>query len=72
MKYEKLARKMVCTKNLKVDRGSLLIISVWERGTAPLSMQINDSHWFLPSESPTNMTVFPLILDRKFRASNLS
>lgn len=59
------------TKNFKVERGSPLIIWVGDRGTAVEIMQTNDSHWFLPRESPTNITVLPFILSRNSSPLNL-
>lgn len=44
---------------------------VGDRGTAAEIIQINDSHWFRPSESPTNITVFPLIFIRNSTPLNL-
>lgn len=59
------------TKNLKVESGSPLFICVGDCGTAAEIMQINDSHWLRPSESPTNITFFPFILYRNSSPLNL-
>lgn len=60
------------TKNLKVERGSPLEICVGDDDGSPADiMQIRDCHWFLPSESPTNITLLPLILIRNSAPLNL-
>ena len=40
-------------------------------GTALWSMQVSDCHWFKLNESPTNIILFPLSLDNKYRPLNL-
>jgi hypothetical protein len=40
-------------------------------GAAAWSMQARDTHWFMLSESPTNITVFPRHVLRKSAPSNL-
>lgn len=62
---------LTLTKNLKVESGSPLFICVGDCGTAAEIMQINDSHWLRPSESPTNITFFPFILYRNSSPLNL-
>ena len=59
------------TKNLNVERGSPLMIFVADCGTLDHVIQINDSHWLRPNESPTNITVLPLIFVRKSSPLNL-
>lgn len=40
-------------------------------GAAAWSMQARETHWFMLSESPTNITVFPRHLLSKSTPSNL-
>jgi hypothetical protein len=40
-------------------------------GAAACSMQASEAHWFMLSESPTNITVFPRHRRRKSSPSNL-
>lgn len=55
-----------------MERGSPLIICVGDDAGIPAAiMQISDCHWFLPNESPTNITLFPLILARNSAPLNL-
>ena len=41
-------------------------------GTAEFTIQTMDSHWFLFSESPTNISLFPLIFWNKSFGLNLN
>lgn len=59
------------TKNVKVERGSPLTSCVGAWGAAADSIQIKDCHWFLPSESPTNITVLSFIFSRNSTPLNL-
>lgn len=59
------------TKNLKTERGSPVTNFVCVRGAAADSIQIKDCHWFLPNESPTNITVLPFIFSRNSTPLNL-
>lgn len=59
------------TRILKVERGSSWIRFVLMNGADEDIIHINDSHWFLPNESPTNITVLFLIFCRNFTPLNL-
>uniref|UniRef100_A0A0E0GL30 Uncharacterized protein n=1 Tax=Oryza nivara TaxID=4536 RepID=A0A0E0GL30_ORYNI len=52
-------------------RGSTETSCAGDCGAAACSRQMSDSHWFRPSESPTNITVFPFIRVKKSAPSNL-
>ena len=55
-----------------MERGSPLVICVGDDAASPDEiMQISDCHWFLPNESPTNITLLPLNLVRNSTALNL-
>jgi hypothetical protein len=56
---------------LKLEKGSPLLICVEVRGTDDETKQIKDSHWFRPSESPTNIILFPLIFSKNSSPLNL-
>lgn len=61
----------IITKNLKVERGRPLLISVRLDGADETMRQINDSHWFFPNESPANIMVLPFIFNRNWAPLNL-
>jgi hypothetical protein len=60
------------TSKRTADTGSPLVkVARTGAGAAAWSMQARDTHWFMLSESPTNITVFPRHLLRKSAPSNL-
>lgn len=59
------------TKNLKMEKGNPLLIFVEDRGTDDEIRQTKDSHWFRPSESPTNIILFPFIFRKNSSPLNL-
>lgn len=59
------------TRILKVERGSSWMMWVLMDGADEEIIHINDSHWFLPNESPTNIMVLSLISCRNFTPLNL-
>ncbi|KAI4973739.1 hypothetical protein ZWY2020_041520 [Hordeum vulgare] len=66
-----------CTEQCSENQGALANVQVKKTiFFLPLlrmdcTMQTSDSHWFLFSESPMNMSRFPLILSMNLPASNL-
>jgi hypothetical protein len=63
------------TSNLTVTAGLTLpdagVMVVRALGAAAWSMQSSDSYWFSASESPTNITFFPLHIRSSANPSNL-